>query len=247
MDHSCWVQDACRVCGGRLGRYKVSYDCHTEPHKAKLQAIGVSVEEDSKNIHPKRFCHGCYNICTRAVCASHAGKDYTPHLTRFEWREHVDDGCVVCQHFRKSTRGRKQKKASAGRPSAHLVELITSIKDQAPPSLNLDFTLRERLSQHPSTDEDLKCPICHLLLDSPVMLTACNTLVCLTCCVGHLYTHTDLSCPCCGEAHTIDSSTVIPASPVILKLLKGIKLPCERCQHPVTAGIVKYVCIVEMH
>ena len=112
MDHSSWVQDACRVCGGRLGRYKASYDCHTDTHKVKLQAIGVSVEKDTKNMHPQRFCHGCYNVSSRAVSASNAGKHYTPHLTLFEWTDHLDEGCTVCQHFTNGGKGgRRPKKA----------------------------------------------------------------------------------------------------------------------------------------
>ncbi len=58
MDHSQWVKDGCRVCGGRLGRYKVSYDCHTAPNQAKLQIIGVSVKQDLEKIHPQNFAMG---------------------------------------------------------------------------------------------------------------------------------------------------------------------------------------------
>ncbi len=66
MEHSAWLQDNCRVCGGRLGRFKVSYDCAPK-HILKLQAIGVPVREDKKDVHPRKFCHSCYNICTRAI------------------------------------------------------------------------------------------------------------------------------------------------------------------------------------
>lgn len=239
MDHSCWVQENCRVCGGRLGRYKVSYDCHTPSNQGKLQAIGVSVKGDREGIHPQRMCQGCYNVCTRTVSANNAGKVYTPILTKFEWVEHSeDDNCTVCQLFGKRTRGRKPKKALAGRPPSHLLDLVTSIKEKAPPSLSLDLDVREKLSYHPSTDEDLKCPLCHLVLDCPMNLTTCNRLVCLACCIGYLYQHTDLSCPCCGTEHLVDSSTIIPASTVIQRLLQGLKLQCEKCQYPVLAGTV---------
>jgi hypothetical protein len=172
------------------------------------------------------------------IRAKSAGKDYNPALDKFEWVEH-SDGCMVCQKLgRSNSRGRKPKVAPAGRPTDHLLDLIATIKERAPPSLLLDFSLRERVSHHPSVDKDLTCPLCHLLLDRPVNLATCNKLVCLACCIGHLYKHTDLSCPCCGSAHKLDGSTVIPASPLIQKLVQDTKVPCEQCQQPVLAGII---------
>ena len=38
------LQDRCRVCGGKLSRYEVSYDCHT--NKARLTLIGVSIADE---------------------------------------------------------------------------------------------------------------------------------------------------------------------------------------------------------
>ena len=51
MDHSKCVEDGCRVCGGRLGKYRVSYDCHTV---VKLHSIGLSVEKDTRGVIPRR-------------------------------------------------------------------------------------------------------------------------------------------------------------------------------------------------
>lgn len=235
MAHSAWLQNNCRVCGGRLSKSRVSYA--TVQNQSKLQAIGISVEYDKKEVHPLRFCHSCYNVCTRTVNASKNGKDYTPKLTKFQWIEHTADDCTVCDHFGGDSRGRKAKKTSTGRPSDQLLDLIRTIKERSPPSLIPDFEVRERLSHHSSTDEDLKCPLCHLVLDRPLLLTTCNKLVCLTCCVGYMYQHADLSCPCCGTGHILDASRIIPAPPVILKLLRGMEITCERCKEPVPAGI----------
>lgn len=235
MDHSSWIQNYCRVCGGKLSRYKVSYDCHRGSNQIKLQAIGVSVEGDREDIHPRRFCHRCYNACTRMVKARSSGKGYCPSLTKFEWSGHSNDNCLVCQHFLKSTRGRPKKPVPVGRPPDYLVRLCESLEERAPPSLQLDFATRERLSRHPALHE-LKCSFCHLVLDRPVNLVSCNQLVCLTCCIGYIHQHSDLSCPCCGSAHLIDSSTVIPAPPAIQKLLQGMEVQCERCKLPVLAG-----------
>lgn len=140
MDPPSWLQDRCRVCGGKLSRYKVSYDCHTTINKAKLQLIGVTIAGDQEGVHPPRFCYG-----------------------RFEWGEssEVEHGRV----------GRKPKKAPIGRPSNLIKDLVTHMKEGAPPSVALDLITRERLSHHPSMDEDLKCLLCHLMLDRPLQLT----------------------------------------------------------------------------
>ena len=241
MDHSHWVQISCRVCGGRLARYKQSYDCQTSSSQAKLKAIGISVEGDEKTVHPQKFCHGCYNVCVRMLTAKEHGRDYTPTLTKFPWTEHTDS-CMVCQHFERTARGgRKPKRTSAGRPPDLVVDLVTAIKERAPPSIFHDQEMRARLSHHQSIDAGLKCPLCHLVVDRPITLVPCNNLVCLTCCTDHLFRHTDLSCPCCGTAHQLDITTTIPASPVIQNLLVGLEIPCDQCQQPVLAGkLIQY-------
>lgn len=240
MEHSAWLQERCRVCGGRLERYKVSYDCHLAQNKLKLRAIGITTENDKKDVHPKCFCHSCYNISTRAATAHTSGRDYTPRLVKFEWVEHSGIGCPVCQKLGEEQRGRKTKKKSTGRPPDHLQSLIATIKERSPPSV-LEYTVRERLSQCDASS-DLKCPLCQLVLDRPLLLTTCNNLICTTCCIGHLYQHTDLTCPCCSTQHTVDTSTIITAPPVILKLLETMEVHCDECKQPVPAGIYLKSC-----
>lgn len=173
-----WLQDNCRVCGGRLGKFKVSYDCHTVENQSKLQSIRVSVEQDKKTVHPSRFCHACYNKCIRTIKASEIGKDYNPMLTKFHWVEHTTVECTVCTHFSGENKGRRPKKTSStGRPSNQLLTLISHLKERSPPSTITDLKLRERISHQPSIDEDLKCPLCKLVLDRPLLLTTCSKLV----------------------------------------------------------------------
>ena len=232
MDPSCRVQNGCRVCGERLSRYKVSYDCHTTDNQAKLKSIGVIVANDQKDIHPERFCHGCYSVCMRTITARREGRDYTARLTKFDWGA----GESSCEKPRKV--GWKPKKATFGRPPNSIVQLVSSIKDRAPPSLLLDLEVREKLSRHPSMNEDLKCPVCHLVLDRPLQLTTCNIIICMACCVGHIYKQTDLCCPC-GGGHTIDGNSIITAPVVIQRLLGSIEFPCQKCHEVVPAGIHK--------
>ena len=235
MEHSAWLKDCCRVCGGRLNKYKVSYDCHKDKNKQILLAIEVSVENDKKEIHPQRFCHACYNTCTRASKAATKGEHYTTKLEKFVWVAH-EEGCPVCSHFEGVKRGRKPKKTSTGRPSYMVQDLVCALKQKSPPSMFSDEQLRRRISE---VENDLLCPLCSMVVDRPLLLTTCSKIVCMNCCVTYIYQHPDLSCPCCGPAHVLDNSTVIPAPPVILKLLKSIQITCERCNEKVPAG--KYI------
>ena len=118
--HSSWLQGHCRVCGGRLSRFKVSYDCST--HHQKLLAIGLITTSDDSSIHPSRFCHSCYNTCTHTIKTKESGKDYTPELTKFEWVVHSDINCPMCELLGNIKRGRKPKKTSGGRPSGQLLQ-----------------------------------------------------------------------------------------------------------------------------
>jgi hypothetical protein len=227
-DPPSWLQDRCRVCGGKLSRYKVSYDCHTTINRAKLALIGVITADDNRAVHPQRFCYGCSNVCKRAERAGKEGKDYTPRLTRFEWGESSEAAV--------SKVGPKLKKAPVGRPSFIVLELVAHMKEVAPPSIPLTRDLREKLSRHPSMDGDLKCVLCNLMLDRPLLLTTCNKLICMSCCVGHTYTYTDLRCPCDG-AHIINTSSIIPAPAVVQRMLRDITFPCDKCQRAVPAGM----------
>ena len=134
------------MCGGRLGRFKVSYEC--SKHQVKLQAIGVSVNNDKKDSHPQRFCHSCYNVCTRAIDATEKGKIYTTKLIKFSWVEHIEGDCTVCTHFQGQGRGRKPKlRSTMGRPPDRVVELVQLMQERSPPSLCLDSQLREKTVQ----------------------------------------------------------------------------------------------------
>ncbi len=113
-----------------MGKFKVSYDCHTAKKQSKLHAIGISVEKDRKEVHPRLFCHSCYNICTKD------GRHYTPNLTKIQWVEHSEDNCKVCVLFGQDRRGKKKRKGLlTGRLSHSLLDLIETIKERSPPSL----------------------------------------------------------------------------------------------------------------
>ena len=199
------------------------------PHKIRPNFM----EHDNKEVHPQRFCHGCYNICARTISANTSGKHYTPKLVRFQWEEHRDESCG-CE---KDNRGRNIKKKSPDRPRQLVLDFIASIKEKSPPSTQLELQLRERLSVNPA-NRNLICPLCQLVLDRPMVIVACNNTVCLECCVNHAYHQPDLSCPCCSM-HALQPSTVIPVSPVVTSLLSSMAITCEKCGKSVGAGTYK--------
>lgn len=138
MDHAKWVLSSCRVCGGKLSRFKVSYDCHSTQNQAKLHSIGVSVEHDNEEVHPQRFCHGCYNICARTISANTSGKHYTPKLVRFQWEEH-QDGCCGCEKDNRGSRNIKKKSPGRPRQLKYWTSLVPSRKSpHQVHSLNFD-------------------------------------------------------------------------------------------------------------
>ena len=172
------------------------------------------------------------------VCPHNQGPRRWKSLhSRFDWLEHSEMGCSVCECLGSVKRGRKQRKISSGRPPHQLIDLVEHIKQRSPPSQQLDLPLREDLSSDPATVKDLKCPLCHLVLDRPILLTTCNQLVCMTCCISHLYQHTDLSCPICGQKHILDTTTVVPAPTVVLKVLSDLEITCKKCNRQAPAGI----------
>lgn len=242
MEQSSWLQDRCRVCAGRLARHKVSYDCHTDSSKSKLQAIGVTVTEDRKEIHPPRFCYGCFTVCTKKQKAIKEGRDYTPRLTKFDWGEH--EGEAIPDQLKKV--GRKAKKTPVGRPSHTTMDLVHHIKRAAPQSVTLDREMREMLSQLPSTEESLKCHLCTLVLDRPVQLTTCNALVCMDCCVSHVFKNSDFVCPC-GAGHLLSRITIIPAPSVVLAVLNKMEVTCKNCGKLIGAGTQVNHCTMSIH
>ena len=222
------------MCGGMLSRYRASYDCQSASNQVKLQSIGVTMAHDRKGIHPERFCHGCYSVCTKKKKATDEGRDYTPRLTMFEWEEHEGDDCTVCANFGKPSR--KRKKAPVGRPSEATLDLVTHIKEVASQGQTIDLRVREEVSHHTSVSDDLKCLICHLILDRPLQLTTCNRMICMECCLGHIYKRLqDNSCPC-GAAHSMDTSTLIPVPKVVATVLESLTVPCGSCMEPIRAG-----------
>ena len=76
----------------------------------------------------------------------------------------------------------------------------------------------------------LQCPICCDVLQRPIELMECRSLVCMKCCCEWLRQSPDTNCSCCYGDHLRDFTTARPASSLILSLLGDLCVVCEQCK-----------------
>ena len=70
--HSSALAALCRVCGKRLDNQRVSYFCSS--HAVGLtRAFGVTTAGDSHEIHPQKFCNGCYRALMQYIKVEEEG------------------------------------------------------------------------------------------------------------------------------------------------------------------------------
>ena len=77
--------------------------------------------------------------------------------------------------------------------------------------------------------EDLTGPICCSILQQPVQLKTCQSVVCCPCLVQWLQVSEDLQCPCCYSNHLSNFSMMEAAHPLLQKILGGMKVRCAKC------------------
>ena len=80
-----------------------------------------------------------------------------------------------------------------------------------------------------------ECPLCLMLLNSPVQLINCGAVVCFQCCCLRLETSGTLSCPCCYE-QPVSVSMVRPASNFVQDALRKKRVICMNCARPLEFG-----------
>ena len=150
-----------------------------------------------------------------------------------EWTPHTDGECGVCSLFasqRKGGRPRSEGK-NRGRPGIDSPQqTITEIHQRAPPSWRVSQPLSPSRFLPPGANislADLLCPTCKCVVDRPVE-TPCCKLVCAMCMVRHIQDQPPGSCPCCDTEHDPSSSTIAPASDVVMKVLGTLLIRCDQ-------------------
>lgn len=236
------LQKFCRVCGKRLSRNRVNFNC--QQHADILAStFGFLISDDNPEIHPKLLCHGCYSVLRRSKKAAETRSQYQPSINLFKWTAHSLSQCEMCQHFQQvSCGGRPKKTRNTGRPpSVSFRTAIDHIRSIAPPSF---FPVNTGVSVVvPSEGEvslDLVCCLCSKLLHQPVQLTTCNSLVCMSCLCRHLEKCRELMCPCCSTDHLKDFKTIIPPSAIVVTILGNQKINCPLCKNKIASGTLLY-------
>ena len=240
--HQNELKKYCRVCGERISRNRVAFSC--QDHADKIaQTFGVLCSDDNPDLHPPFICHGCYSVTTRSKKATEKGRQYNHSIKVFSWTSHSPDGCAVCEHFQKvSTGGRPKKKCrNHGRPSTISIKsAIDHIRSTAPPFFFPihDSPAREvtQLDNESAVTAELACKLCNRILDRPIQLTQCNTLVCMECLCKVLEEKGDLCCPCCHGDHLSDFSTLVHPTSVVMTVLGNHKVICSLCKNSITSG-----------
>ena len=208
---------------------KVKYQC--SEYREELQTVfGIDTCLDSSNVHPQHFCHACKNVLHRA---SKAGYQHKTDVF-LAWDEHIEGNCSVCVHYDTVRKGGRPKKVcrTPGRPPNNSPRYCAeNIQAIAPPSFVLAHHTHPRIcEEHQTIDlNELCCPICCEVLNSPVELIDCQATVCADCCCSWLQHCQVTSCPCCYSDHLQDFSTVRPASQLVLSLLGSLCVICGEC------------------
>ena len=169
--HSSALAALCRVCGKRLDNQRVSYFCSS--HAVGLtRAFGVTTAGDSHEIHPQKFCNGCYRALMQYIKVEEEGRDYNSAIS-VEWRKHTDHECQTCQLYTRSKVGGRPPKGrkNHGRPRNVELEKATvsrsELKQQAKavagPSFNSQAALHPARFIHHIGLQDLICGLCNVV------------------------------------------------------------------------------------
>ena len=165
------------------------------------------------------------------------GPSYKHTVTPFDWSEHIDEdedsvfACRVCLHITDLGKGGGRKKDNkekekTGRPHKGSNRIIhTHTVSIAPPTIQRDS---KQLAQG-VTVEDITCPICLDILDRPVELVPCQTVLCHKCLVSWVEISKSTQCPCCYSDHLQDTDTITGVTPLLLRLLGVVPVRCRDC------------------
>ena len=217
--HQSNLNKLCRICGGALSAGgRVSYS--TSSGKGILEKVfGISVEHDNPKVHPPKYCHRCHGVIYHAT-----KKEQEHNRVVFQWHAHSGEDCTICIHIQSQLKVGKKKKPLRGRPQKESIRaLILHTRKSAPPILGPTSV------KCINTQDDLTCPICTEIVQRPIELTTCSSIVCCECLVQWLHITQDVQCPCCYSDHIRTSSTIRSASTLIQNLLGRVEVVCEKC------------------
>lgn len=89
------------------------------------------------------------------------------------------------------------------------------------------------------TLKEVICPVCCEVLNRPVELVTCGSLVCVQCLCLWLQHKGELECPCCYGDHLREYTTIVKPATLVLRLLGSLCVICSKCQRHVKLGEYK--------
>ena len=225
--HNEGLAKLCRVCGQLLSAAGKSTHCTKNSQSLLKSTFGIEVEHDDLQVHPERYCHRC-----RGVTYHRARKEglYRHHTEVFQWSAHTEESCRICTHITTLTKGgrKKQQSKKIGRPhleGSAMRALFIHAQKIAPPQLcppPVEYAEEQSLPT-----EELTCPICVNIVERPIQLTSCSSIVCCQCLSQWLNITDDIKCPCCYGDHLKDFDTVKQPSQLFLAILGQLVVICK--------------------
>eukprot|EP00731_Ephydatia_muelleri_P000867 Em0001g867a len=150
----------------KSGQKKSTYECKGFADDL-LTAFAINTSTDIAHMHPERFCECCHLSMRRIICARAEKVHHKCTLTPFEWEEHRNEGCKVCEHFRVIAKGGNSRKLTVGRgrqPGLTPNMVAAHLWNIAPPPVFSREPYPPLSSQNNTTVlEELKCVcvVCH--------------------------------------------------------------------------------------
>ena len=138
----------------------------------------------------------------------------------------MEDRCSTCEHVKSlQLGGRPKRKAGSGRPSIKDINTVISHLECIAPYPLVPYTSIMPTALDKQLSVNAECPLCLMLLNSPVELINCGAVVCFQYCCLWLETSQSgtLSCPCCYE-QPVSVSMVRPASNFVQDALRIIRV-----------------------
>ena len=232
MDHSGILERLCRVCGRLLVTKSVKSKYLCKDFCDQLHTVfEIEAKSDHPCIHPTHFCHAC-----KVVVQKYTKHSYQHRTSIFkEWCTHQEGSCCVCQHYSTfHTGGRPKKvKRTPGRPSMISIKCcIDRVREIAPPPLKQleDQSHICRAHLHLPLAE-LSCPICKDVLNQPIQLVTCRSIVCAECMCDWLQHQDQLTCPCCYTDHLKDFNTLQQAPSLVVSSIGSLCVVCGQCHN----------------
>lgn len=226
-NHKAELTKHCRVCGKRFSRKSCQKNKQDDEVKYMIkQCYGISVDEDTNEVHPLGVCYGCICQMKRVMTAQNTAF-FQPSTSPFLWKQHTDVGCIVCQHFESTSKGGRPKKRTSGRPSgecvSHTIAALPDLAGDTHTGRDHVSVSTSRLTSLHVEHHQIACIICKCIVNAPIQL-GCDNLACWQCLHQHLVNNGQV---CVGCTETLDTFHMSRCTALILSVVQNLRVKCK--------------------